>query len=393
MALTVYDAMKLNTLRNFRLVAGQLGLDRRITKTGILDYEFAGDMPEDIENQFDPGEFVLSSMLYAKESEAALYKAVLRLAALKVGALAIKTIYFKELPDRVREFADREHFPIFLFDNTVFFEDVITEIGESIKTSDQLFQLEQKLEVLIHKELSAAEIRGASHELNRDFKENIVVFSCEAPLGEPPIDTERICAAYQKNRYQEAGNLVLRYRQGLMIFISDRMSDMKGFHARLADLMAYSGLSSKSFVIGCSSCCNTEDGLSQALREATWAQQVCRLEGHSYLCFEDTGIYRLLLPHQESIWQDRYLENTLKPLEKYDLENNTELLQTAIVWVRNKGNLKKTAEGLFVHENTVRYRINKIHKRVWPEENELSFYEQLSAAVRIYLFKHQAGSM
>lgn len=388
MALTVYNAMKLNTLRNFRLMAGQLGLERRITKTGILDYEFTGDMPPDVENQFDVGEFVLSSMLYAKESEDALMKAVQRLIQLRVAALAIKTIFFKELPENVRQLADREQFPIFLFDNTVFFEDVITEISESIKSTDQLFLLEQKLDTLIHKDLSAPEIRAAAHELNRDFKERIMVFYCEAPIGAPPVDAERICSSCQKNRYRNTGSLVLRYKQGVMVMISDPSSDEQIYHSRFADLMAYIGQSPESFFVGGSNCCSTADGLAQALKEAVWALQIGVLEQKAYSMFAEAGIYRLLIPHQDSIWLDRYMESTMGQLEKQDVESRSDLVRTAVAWVFCRGNLKKAAEVLFVHENTVRYRINKIHDRLWPEENELSFYEQLAAAVRVYLLKH-----
>lgn len=37
MSITVLDAMKLNGLKNFRLVAGQWGLNRNIERFGILD--------------------------------------------------------------------------------------------------------------------------------------------------------------------------------------------------------------------------------------------------------------------------------------------------------------------------------------------------------------------
>nr|WP_263326377.1 helix-turn-helix domain-containing protein [Neobacillus sp. Marseille-Q6967] len=42
----------------------------------------------------------------------------------------------------------------------------------------------------------------------------------------------------------------------------------------------------------------------------------------------------------------------------------------------------------FCHPNTIRYRIAKIRQLIEPVGNELVFYENLSAAVKLYLL-HQ----
>lgn len=391
MALTVYNAMKLNTLRNFRLIAGQLGLDRRITKTGILDYEFAGDMPLEIENQFDVGELVLSSMLYAKENESALFEAVQRLVSLKAAALAIKTIYFKELPDRVRELADREEFPIFLFDNSVFFEDIITEIATSIRQADRFEQMEYKLETLLHKDLSSAEIRALSLELNRHFKKNLVVYHCKSMTGTPGHDPERIFNAFQKNSHWEMQNLVLKYKDGVIIFISEDSGDPRLFSAKFQDILAYGGLDTSEFWIGESTCRSTEEGLALALQEAQWALRVGFMEDQAFTRFAETGVYRVLLPHENSGWLEMYWRDTMAPLLQWDLESHGELLNTAVAWIQCRGDIKESARMLFIHENTVRYRIRKIHGLLGADLNEYSFYERLAVGVRIHRIKGTLG--
>nr|WP_243157966.1 helix-turn-helix domain-containing protein [Aminipila terrae] len=53
-------------------------------------------------------------------------------------------------------------------------------------------------------------------------------------------------------------------------------------------------------------------------------------------------------------------------------------------FVENDGNYIKTAEALYLHKNTIRYRINKIKELHHMENSELNFYEQLSIAIKLY---------
>lgn len=387
MALTVYGAMKLNALKNFTLVAGHLGLDRKVTRTGILDYEFTGKVPDEIANQFAPGEFILSSMLYADQDEAALLAAVKKLIELKVAALAIKTIFFKALPESVQKLANEERFPIFLFDNSTFFEDVIAEIADSVRLTDRFHQLEARLDTLIYRDLSREDIRSLSMELNRDFRKHVVVFYGRPRETAELLEPERLHEAYQRNRFRGQENLLAGYRGGVMIFITADEADSGLYPARLQDVLSYGGLAGDRLAMGSSGVYDALDGLSTAIREAVWAQKVAAARCVELVSFETAGIYRLLLPHLESLWSEAYWKQFLNPLMKQDASAGTELMKTATAYVQCEGSLKKAAERLFVHENTVRYRINNIHRLLCPEAGELSFYEQLSAAVRLYTLK------
>ena len=74
------------------------------------------------------------------------------------------------------------------------------------------------------------------------------------------------------------------------------------------------------------------------------------------------------------------------PKKQYDEKNSTEILKTAIAYIENEGNVKNTAISLFQHENTIRYRMNKVKEILNMKNLEGSFYEQLSVAVKIFRF-------
>lgn len=76
--------------------------------------------------------------------------------------------------------------------------------------------------------------------------------------------------------------------------------------------------------------------------------------------FDDIGIYKILLKVSDKDELFRFCLNLLKPLIEYDRENNTELQRTLEVYLKNNKKLSETAKELYIHRNTVRYRIDKI---------------------------------
>lgn len=76
--------------------------------------------------------------------------------------------------------------------------------------------------------------------------------------------------------------------------------------------------------------------------------------------YSNMGIYRLLIGIEDhDIIQD-YYANTLQPLFDYDAANHSDLTVILKSYLNHNGSVKETAEELFVHRNTVNYKLNKI---------------------------------
>ena len=56
------------------------------------------------------------------------------------------------------------------------------------------------------------------------------------------------------------------------------------------------------------------------------------------------------------------MRESLAPLEAYDAERGTNLVQTLYVYVQQGGNVAATAETLFLHRNSVLYRLQRIEE-------------------------------
>ena len=52
-----------------------------------------------------------------------------------------------------------------------------------------------------------------------------------------------------------------------------------------------------------------------------------------------------------------YYLRLIEPLRRYDREHNGDLLKTLSAYLRNGGNSVRTADALFIHRNSLRYRL------------------------------------
>ena len=102
--------------------------------------------------------------------------------------------------------------------------------------------------------------------------------------------------------------------------------------------------------------------LHRAGKEALLAANVAEAEGTAKLAFEDTGAYRLLLPamSEDPGELERFYEETVAPLAAYDEQYETELVKTIEAYLDNDGNVTPTAEQLFTHRHTIRYRMERV---------------------------------
>jgi len=103
--------------------------------------------------------------------------------------------------------------------------------------------------------------------------------------------------------------------------------------------------------------------LYRAGQEALLAVNVAEANGVGHLLsFEDTGAYRLLLP---AMCDDpgelrRFFAETIEPLVNYDEQYETNLVHTVDTFLAADGNVAGTAQRLFTHRHTIRYRLERV---------------------------------
>ena len=124
--------------------------------------------------------------------------------------------------------------------------------------------------------------------------------------------------------------------------------------------------------------------LYRAGKEALMAANVGDAEGRSPLAFEDTGSYRLLLPamSEDPAELERFFDETVAPLAAYDDQYETELVATVEAYLENNGNVTPTAETLFTHRHTVRYRLERVRELCGHDMSSTEGREKLGLGLK-----------
>jgi len=139
-----------------------------------------------------------------------------------------------------------------------------------------------------------------------------------------------------------------------------------GVVRRLADAIARelrSSLHGFTFAVGHSRVATDPVDLYRAGNEALLAANVAEAgREDSVLAFEETGAYRLLLPamSEDPAELERFFSETVEPLVTYDEQYDTDLVQTLETFLDADGNVAGTAQRLFTHRHTIRYRLERV---------------------------------
>ncbi len=120
-----------------------------------------------------------------------------------------------------------------------------------------------------------------------------------------------------------------------------------------------------------------------SFREAGLALDMAtRLKENKPLYYPDLSVYRLLLLLENNPELKAFQEDTLGPLLLH--ENKHEFIRTLEAFFEQKGNLSQTAEILFIHRNTVSYRLKIISEVINLDLKNYDSVLAVQLALKIY---------
>jgi sugar diacid utilization regulator len=125
--------------------------------------------------------------------------------------------------------------------------------------------------------------------------------------------------------------------------------------------------------------------LHRAGNEALLAANVAEGDAErAVLAFEETGAYRLLLSAMSEDPDElrQFFAETLEPVIAYDEQYETDLVQTVETYLEADGNVAGTAQRLFTHRHTVRYRLERVRELSGHDVTSSDGREKLSLGLK-----------
>lgn len=132
---------------------------------------------------------------------------------------------------------------------------------------------------------------------------------------------------------------------------------------------------------------NLKDSVTEA-RHALNMLHMCKRTGQ-YRMYEEMGIYQLLFSIKDNRVLKRIIEEQIGILLAYDQENASEFLPTLDVYLQENCNITNTTGRLFVHRNTVKYRIRRIQELLGKDLHDVNVQFNLRLALKIRKFLDQ----
>lgn len=130
--------------------------------------------------------------------------------------------------------------------------------------------------------------------------------------------------------------------------------------------------------------CRTPGDYGQAYAQARQCIRLLRQLGRNdrSLAYEDLGVYRLFLFNvKDPKVLAEQLQEIVQPLMRSDQERQTALFLTLSRYLEYDCDLQKTAEALFVHPNTLKYRLARIRELTGRDLRNPKHLVELTLAV------------
>jgi len=179
---------------------------------------------------------------------------------------------------------------------------------------------------------------------------------------------------------QGGGQMLSLPYGGQLVHLLGGASDEKEMRRWIED--AAQGL---DLLVGVSRLVQGIEGLRLGIQQALEAWDLGAHMGRPSICYYgEMGLFRLLVSLRDRAELKRFAQEVLGVIQEYDAAHGTDLLQTLEAFFSENANASRTAQVLYIHRNTLNYRLQRIAEisglNLDDPENRLA----LQLALKIY---------
>ena len=124
--------------------------------------------------------------------------------------------------------------------------------------------------------------------------------------------------------------------------------------------------------------------------EAATAIKLANMSGReeSVFFYKDQGIYTMISKITDSRFLDEFVEKNIGKLLRADEVNQGNLCETLEKYINHNCNAKDTAEAMYIHRNTLNYRLRKIQEILGRQINDIDTCLLLKLAFMIRNYRN-----
>ncbi len=370
-----YDLFQLPSLKSIQIIAGEKGLHRKLQWIHFVDNININEYHLWVEKN----DLIILTGNNLQNDFDSLCAILPMLAQMPIAGILFNVgMYIQELPEYFLQLADKLQLPVFIIPWEVKLSDVSKDICSGILSEQNSNEESATLlsELLFSNQLSIERQNMLIHDLHfpfyNGFHMGIFRFSpCETePVDDASFAGKAVAVAQYLNiqfkaqmAASSASMISILHRDEILFMIdADTMMQSK-FQTHFVFLQnaLQQHFPGVQIFAGASRCHRNALDCRVAYQEAqqaAWAAQAQNLASVSY--YEKMEVFRLLTNISDTRELEAFYQDILQPVISYDEINHSELLNTLFCYFDHANQLQETADALFIHKNTLKYRLNKL---------------------------------
>jgi PucR family transcriptional regulator, purine catabolism regulatory protein len=372
--LTIKEAMKINPLRKTRLVGGKKGLNNVIKSVTVMEVP-------DIVHWIKGGEFVITRFYFTKNVKLQLdilYE--LKKYELKkwnASGLAIKINKGSCIREELVRAANEINFPLIEVPENITYLDIMTPLNHKIFEIEQYYNLVEEYikSIIFHTYKNIENIIDRGKSLGYNLEKGFIYTICIDISN--LILKEKYNSIYVKNNIHEFINnildelkiknriinyAVIRNINDVTVFIQieNKQNCKKIGKYVLGSILKYISINYKKndISIGIGNVLQGISGIEKGYEESKYAIKIGRVIycEKNYYFYKDVELY--------SIFYKNYF-NDISSFARFilgELVEDKELMDTISMYYECNESILNTSSKLFIHKNTLKYRLKNIEK-------------------------------
>lgn len=378
MAVELCDLIKLVKNMDITLVAGKKGIHNFVTWVHMVENIEATTFLDGGEIAFTTG-FGLNNRQTLLELTKNIYNN-------NAAGLILNTGPFLEkVSDDVLSFGDEHNFPIFIVPWKIHLAEIMRIFCSTILKEDQ-----KNLEIAAafknaiffpqQEELYIIQLSQRGFHINWQYSVSVINITGTEYCNSKKLEYIVTSLKTHMQHNYENFNIFL-YDMEIIIITGDYTnSKLNSFITELITNLKILVKGEKYFSMGIGKQTKSIQCIHKSYRQAKSIQKLQSKNkiDKSRIFYSDMGIFKLLMGIEDQEILHEYYDYIIKPLENYDKKNDSSLTTVLRSYLKNNGSVKKTADELFIHRNTVNYKINKIEELLNMDLSSLDARLQLS---------------
>lgn len=365
------DLFKLPSLSKMKIIAGNKGLNK------IIRWSYKAESIH-LAKWVHGGELLIVSKMVIHEKDFNLYNFLKEAISLNISGalLLIGPNYIEQIPQSVIDLSNQKHFPLFLIPWDTPLVDIFEELGHAIASINLINDKHKDLlfSIIFNTNLSLDYLKYQSQEVNFSFDGYLQFFEINFLLPQSEnaiilndVDKDTICQfIHTLFENEHIPILSSSYTKNIIALINVNNTSLDTLNTLFPQILNYIKENYPNYIvnIGIGTRQKSLEKYKLSYEQASKCINLAikQKQKNMIYYYEQLGLYQLFYDINNKTLLENFVHNILYSLIAYDKKYNTNLIQTLEVYLNKNCNLNQTAETLFIHRNTIKYRLQRIEE-------------------------------